>query len=152
MTKLLSSLAEYATWITAIVTCFVLLYKPAREAIMRPFRSMRNRMIRKKEFENSCIETTKTMKTVIDRLDSMDARFDSIDRQMKKSDKDSVEDSICVLRHSIVDVYDRYQDKDEVPYYVKKNLEEMFQRYTIKGGNWYVHDCYDEIMSKRTKE
>lgn len=51
-----------------------------------------------------------------------------------------------LLRGDITRIYFQYIGQKEIPAYEKQNLVTLFERYTIMGGNSYIHNIYDELM------
>lgn len=58
---------------------------------------------------------------------------------------------VCLLRHSITDIYQEYKEKKEIPAHVKQDLCSLYEDYHARGGNSYVHTIYEEMMDWEVK-
>lgn len=57
----------------------------------------------------------------------------------------------AALRSTIVNVYYKYKDCDEIPFYEKENLDKLYAAYQAVGGNSFVSKLYEELSKKSTK-
>lgn len=57
----------------------------------------------------------------------------------------------AALRSTITNIYFKYKECDELPYYEKENLDKLYSAYTGIGGNSFVTDLYKELTSKKIK-
>ena len=61
------------------------------------------------------------------------------------------ESTVCSLRHSITNIYEKYHEKKVLPANVKKDLCSLYEKYSAMNGNSYVHFIFEEMMDWETK-
>lgn len=76
--------------------------------------------------------------------------FDEIKAEINKIhdfNNKTKETDLCVLRHEITFIYEKYSDKKEIPSKMKENLCLLYENYTRRGGNTYVESIFKEMMN-----
>lgn len=53
---------------------------------------------------------------------------------------------ICVLRQQMVQDYNKYSERGEMPLYAKRTFADCFGSYKALGGNGYMDEVYDKAM------
>ena len=93
--------------------------------------------------------------TAIDNLtEIMNERFTQLDEKidgMKAQTEQHRNIAIVELRHSITEVYYKYCDKKSFSHNIKEDVCSLYEAYTKLGGNSYVHEIYDEMMTWEVK-
>jgi phenylalanyl-tRNA synthetase alpha subunit len=86
--------------------------------------------------------------------ETMNARFTQLDEkidEMKAQTDQHKNIAIVELRHSITEVYYQYCDKKSFSHNVKEDVCSLYEAYSKLGGNSYVHEIYEEMMSWEVK-
>lgn len=86
--------------------------------------------------------------------ETMNARFTQLDGkidEMKAQTDQHKNIAIVELRHSITEVYYQYCDKKSFSHNVKEDVCSLYEAYSKLGGNSYVHEIYEEMMSWEVK-
>lgn len=89
------------------------------------------------EIRNMVIEQYKNLGEKIDKIDSKTQQHKNI--------------AVVELRHSITEVYYQYREKKCFPLNAKEDVCSLYSAYTELGGNSYVHQIYDEMMTWETE-
>lgn len=53
--------------------------------------------------------------------------------------------NIAMIRHDIVQVYEFYKEKKEIPLPVYQSVLDLYDKYAGLGGNSFVHEIVDEM-------
>lgn len=53
---------------------------------------------------------------------------------------------ICVLRQQMIQDYNKYSERGEMPLYAKRTFVDCFDSYKALGGNGYMAEIYDKAM------
>ena len=52
----------------------------------------------------------------------------------------------CQLRHDMLQIYYRYEEKEEIPQYQYENFARMYEAYKALKGNSFVDKIYKDIQ------
>ena len=67
-------------------------------------------------------------------------------KQLKEDiDKQQNETIVLSLKNNIQGVYAMYRGERAIPLAVWSGICEMYDDYTKRGGNTYIHDLFDEM-------
>lgn len=99
---------------------------------------------KRKEFYEAVEKLNETMNT---RFTQLDEKID----EMKAQTDQHKNIAIVELRHSITEVYYQYCDKKSFSHNVKEDVCSLYEAYSKLGGNSYVHEIYEEMMSWEVK-
>lgn len=76
--------------------------------------------------------------------------FTKIDKEFQKIhdfNEKSEHSDICILRHEITLIYENYREKKEIPSRMRENLCSLYEDYSSRGGNSYVKQIYNEMLT-----
>lgn len=86
-------------------------------------------------FDSQIDSTLKEVSEKIGQLqDSLEDRFEQNDETQK-----------CILRHSILDIYETHKKDKKLPPYVREDLHYLYERYSKLHGNSFVQSIYEEM-------
>lgn len=68
-------------------------------------------------------------------------------RKILERQKKNENATIVSLRHSITNIYERYQTDKKLPIHVKEDLLSLLDQYDKFGGNSYVHTIVEEMKT-----
>lgn len=54
--------------------------------------------------------------------------------------------SLNILRHNITTIYEQYKINKKIPSRIKEDLCILYEDYSSRGGNSYIHTIMDEMM------
>ena len=57
------------------------------------------------------------------------------------------ESDLCVLRQLMLDIYRKYEDKKVIPHYEAENFFNMYKVYVKRGGNSFIKDLHDHVLT-----
>lgn len=57
----------------------------------------------------------------------------------------------CMLRQNIIDTYNKYDARGEMPIYAKESANEMYDAYHALGGNGIITDLYLKMLEMEDK-
>lgn len=57
------------------------------------------------------------------------------------------EGDLCVLRQLMLDIYYRHKDKKIIPEYEAKNFTMMYKAYKARGGNSFIDEVHDHVVT-----
>ena len=63
----------------------------------------------------------------------------------------SEEVTVSILRSMITDVYYRHRAERKIPDYERQNLHHMYEDYTNRGGNSYIHELMEHMSEWETE-
>lgn len=75
--------------------------------------------------------------------------FKTLQRQLKEEQEknQAIADGVqSLLRESIVNGYNRYQDKGFCPIYAKESLKKLYKAYHGLGGNDVATELYNKLL------
>lgn len=78
--------------------------------------------------------------------DKMNQIISMIDELQNKNEENK-EIHIVKLRHSITSIYYQYCDEKVITLNIKSDICSLYEAYKKLGGNSYVHELYDEMMT-----
>ena len=99
---------------------------------------------KRKEFYEAVEKLNETMN---ERFTQLDEKID----EMKAQTDQHKNIAIVELRHSITEVYYQYCDKKSFSHNMKEDVCSLYEAYSKLGGNSYVHEIYEEMMSWEVK-
>lgn len=120
---MIAAVGSVASSIVLISSAFALIFKPIRKHLTKHFK---NDDVNKK-------------------IDDLKDAFDTYTKQDN-------EDTLCLIRHTILEIYYTYRNEPALPHYEKENLIELYDTYRRKGGNHYIEQLYNELISKPEKQ
>lgn len=92
---------------------------------------------------------------LIDQLKQFQANCNESFEQLEdKIDNYHVEQktyNIAMIRHDIVQVYETYKEKKEIPMPVYQSVLDLYDKYAGLGGNSFVHEIIDEMKGWNKK-
>lgn len=56
------------------------------------------------------------------------------------------EGMICVLRQQMINDYNKYSERGEMPLYAKRTFEDCYECYKALGGNGYMREVHEKAM------
>lgn len=68
--------------------------------------------------------------------------FQKIHEANERADKTNLN----MLRHSITIIYEQYKKEKKIPSRIKEDLCILYEDYSSRGGNSYVHMIMEEMM------
>lgn len=99
---------------------------------------------KRKEFYEAVNKLNETMN---ERFTQLDEKIDG----MKAQTEQHKNIAIVELRHSITEVYYQYCDKKSFSHNMKEDVCSLYEAYSKLGGNSYVHEIYEEMMTWEVK-
>lgn len=99
---------------------------------------------KRKEFYQAIEKLNETMNV---RFTQLDGKID----EMKSQTDQHKNIAIVELRHSITEVYYQYCDKKSFSHNMKEDVCSLYEAYSKLGGNSYVHEIYEEMMTWEVK-
>lgn len=99
---------------------------------------------KRKEFYEAVNKLNETMN---ERFTQLDEKID----EMKAQTEQHKNIAIVELRHSITEVYYQYCDKKSFSHNMKEDVCSLYEAYSKLGGNSYVHEIYEEMMTWEVK-
>lgn len=79
----------------------------------------------------------------------------SAERTATKNNKKAklMEEGIkCLLRQNIIDTYNKYDARGEMPIYAKESANAMYDAYHALGGNGIITDLYLKMLEMEDKK
>ena len=61
--------------------------------------------------------------------------------------KHAKEGDMCVLRQMMLNIYYKYKDKKVMPEYEAKNFALMYDAYKARGGNSFIDEVHDHVVT-----
>lgn len=58
---------------------------------------------------------------------------------------------LSLLRIQLIEYHDKYMIRDNIPFYIYENWDDMFKSYESLGGNGTIKHMNDEIKSARVR-
>lgn len=71
--------------------------------------------------------------------------------EMNKVIEFAEKNQMVSIRHSLTEIYYRYQKEKIFPHNIKQDVCFLFEAYESLGGNSYVHELYEEMMTWKTE-
>lgn len=56
----------------------------------------------------------------------------------------------ALLRANIINLYNKYTERGEMPIYERENVEQLFTQYKALKGNGVIDNLYDKLMELPT--
>lgn len=53
-----------------------------------------------------------------------------------------------LLRSQMLEIYRDYNGKEEVPFYIKEQFQDLYNSYHMLGGNGIMTKIYDEFIGR----
>lgn len=66
----------------------------------------------------------------------------------KKAERDG---DLCLLRKGMLDTYKKYKDTKVVPQYEMQNFALMYDAYKARGGNSFIDEVHDHVITWETE-
>lgn len=82
-----------------------------------------------------------------DNMSSIVESLQKIEKGLELNDQST----LCILRHSITNLYYKYKDKKSIPTFAKQDWIRMYDRYIALGGNSYIKTI-TEVMENEWEE
>ena len=54
-----------------------------------------------------------------------------------------------LLRSQMLEIYRDYNGKEEVPFYIKEQFQDLYNSYHMLGGNGIMTKIYDEFIGRK---
>lgn len=89
------------------------------------------------------------IKNAVNSSDIAGMRNDIQDIKTKLEKND--ESTLCLLRHSITQIYEQYKEEKAIPSHMKENVCSLYENYHNLGGNSYISSIVKEMMDWETK-
>ena len=61
--------------------------------------------------------------------------------------KQAKEGDMCVLRQMMLNIYYKYKDAKAIPEYEAKNFLLMYEAYKARGGNSFIDEVHDHVVT-----
>lgn len=94
----------------------------------------------KEEFKNSLMSLVEKVDKGFEKVNADNQGLNDMLVKTQKNQEVSI-------RHSITEVYYKYCREKKFPHNVKQDICFLFAAYEQLGGNSYVHELYDEMMT-----
>lgn len=101
--------------------------------------------------ESKCLEITDSIQDLSNELNEKIAKVVDLVTELRSRDEEAREINKIELRHSITGIYYNYCDKKVITHNVKEDICSLYSAYKKLGGNSYVHEIYEEMMSWEVK-
>lgn len=125
--------------ITALCTGAVKLYK----LFVKTYRFKEEDNHLKQIMEDNTVAINNLMQSVERVEQKFDERIENVEQKLKEHDKTKLKE----LRHSITVDALRALSDGEIEPQMLSSLEDMFEDYDNRGGNWYVHDLMEKVRT-----
>ena len=132
----INTIASYCGSISAIIALIVLVVKPIRDRFVTWVTKTSNR----DELNTKIDNLTGLVEKQVEQNDIINAELQKQSMALQ-----------ATLRNSILDIYNTRMQTGFITMYEKQNLAELFKQYEALGGNWFVHNCVDELNSLPVK-
>lgn len=96
--------------------------------------------------EENLIKLTSTLRNdLVPQLEEIKENLDSLNDKIDNFHQEQKEINIVQLRHQIVDIYETYKDKKEIPEILYDSILSIYDRYRELGGNSWAKNIMEEI-------
>lgn len=76
---------------------------------------------------------------------SCDEAFEQLEDKIDNYHVEQKSYNIAMIRHDIVQTYEAYKEKKEIPLPVYQSVLDLYDKYTGLGGNSFVHQLIEEM-------
>lgn len=113
---------------------------------------MKDTLQREKEKNDAAIEAfTNFGKEIKEAVEGLSQKIDNMDTRIEDYRHETREINKSALRHSITEIYYKHCDEKMLDMNTKNDLCSLYEAYTSIGGNSFVHELYEEMMSWQIK-
>lgn len=96
--------------------------------------------------EENLIKLTSTLRNdLVPQLEEIKENINSLNDKIEDFHQEQKEINIVQLRHQIVDIYETYKDKKEIPEILYDSILSIYDRYKDLGGNSWAKNIMEEI-------
>lgn len=96
--------------------------------------------------EENLIKLTSTLRNdLVPQLEEIKENLNGLSDKIDNFHLEQKEINIVQLRHQIVDVYETYKDKKEIPEILYDSILSIYDRYRELGGNSWAKNIMEEI-------
>lgn len=113
---------------------------------------MKDTLQREKEKNDAAIEAfTNFGEGIKEAVEGLSQKIDNMDTRIENYRYETREINKSALRHSITEIYYKHCDEKMLDMNTKNDLCSLYEAYTSIGGNSFVHELYEEMMTWQVK-